>query len=320
MRRELQYSWLHDHNTGMPTSSAPSEDVPQRPDIIDGFERKSVALLDYVNNLEEQLDELRASYEHKEARLLADRSALESELSQRLSRLLSDKKALEEKVLQSHEHHSRIQKTLLVEERKRQSSEEAAKMLKLDENAAQELLRSERSHCKELEEKISNLKEQIKNKDYNYNRLKLKDEREKLKLEEDMSVLKKKVSLGWILGCLSEVYLRLDDKTKDEKRDEVISDLVKNLERPLDLEAVGNKVQQILNVCLSPSSHRKKHFTSSKQVLDDDTLLGSSADLDFDSLGDVASSSMDNCKPCRLMRSALEHEHTHHSEKIGSSS
>lgn len=57
-------------------------------------------------------------------------------------------------------------------------------------------------------------------------------------------------------------------------------------------------------------------------MLEDDSLLGSLADLDLDSLGDaVASSSADNCKPCRLMRSALEQEHGHHhSEKLAAGS
>ncbi|MCO5568813.1 hypothetical protein L7F22_022513 [Adiantum nelumboides] len=298
-----------------PSSSTSSEEVPTRPDIIDGFERKSVALLDYVNKLEAQLEQLRASYEHKEARLLADRAALESELAQRLSRLLSDKKALEEKVLHSLEHHSRSQKALLAEERKRLASDEAAKALKLDVRAAQDLLQSERNCCKELEEKISHFREQLRSKEHNYNRLKTKDEREKAKLEEDMAILKKKVSLGWILGCLSEVYLRLENENEDHKRDEVISDLFKNLEKPVDLDAIEKEVRQMLNGHDSLHSHKKKHSPSSKQMLEDDSLLGSLADLDFDSLGDAVAST-DNCKPCRLMRSALEQEHGHHhSEK-----
>ncbi|KAH7300322.1 hypothetical protein KP509_24G056200 [Ceratopteris richardii] len=302
--------------TASPSSSSSSENGPSRPDIIDGFEKKSVALLDYVNNLEAQLEQLRASYEHKEARLLADRAALESELSQRLSRLLSDKKGLEEKVVLSNEHHNRSQKILLAEERKRISSDEVAKALKLDLCAAQDLLQTERSHCKELEEKISHLKDQIRSREHNYNRHKLKDERERAKLEEDISVLKKKLSLGWILGCLSEVYLRLDDEKENSKRDEVISDLLKNLERPLDLETIEKEVKQILHGHDSSPSHRRKN-SPSKQANGENLLSGSLADR-MDSL---ASYSTDKCRPCRLMRSALEQEHEHHnSEKLAGSS
>ena len=36
-----------------------------------------------------------------------------------------------------------------------------------------------------------------------HNRRRIKDEREKAKLEEETAALKKKVTLGWILGCLS---------------------------------------------------------------------------------------------------------------------
>lgn len=55
----------------------------------------------------------------------------------------------------------------------------------------------------ELEAQISELKEQLRNREQTYNRRRLKDEREKTRLEEDMTVLRKKVTLGWILGCLT---------------------------------------------------------------------------------------------------------------------
>lgn len=67
------------------------------------------------------------------------------------------------------------------------------------------------------------------------------------------------------LDC-SEVYLRLENESEDQKRDEVISDLFKNLEKPVDLDAIENEVRQMLNGHESSHSHKKKHSSSSKQV------------------------------------------------------
>ena len=54
-----------------------------------------------------------------------------------------------------------------------------------------------------LEDQLVEFKEQFRLREQAHNRRHLKYEMEKAKLEEETATLKKKVTLGWILGCLS---------------------------------------------------------------------------------------------------------------------
>lgn len=288
-----------------------SEDNLMRPDIIDGFERKSVALLDYVNNLEAQLEQLKASFEHREGRLKADKKALEEELAQREAKLKAEKRAVEEKLHHSLEQASRTQKALLHEERKRLAMDEVIRNLKLDVRAAQDLLHNERQRAKELEEQLAELKEQLRNQEHTYNQRRLKDEREKTRLEEDMTALRKKVSLGWILGCLTEVYLRLESENEDQKGVEAMSNLFNNTGKPAKLESIEREVRRLINSeDSSHHSHKKHHVSSPRQAQEEDSVSGS--DLDSAAAMKDTLSSNESCRPCRFIRSVIDAEHEHH--------
>ncbi|MCO5606839.1 hypothetical protein L7F22_061030 [Adiantum nelumboides] len=296
-----------------------SEDTSMLPDIIDGFERKSVALLDYVNNLEAQLEQLKASFEHKEGRLKADKKALEDEFAQREAKLKAEKKSLEDKLHHSLEQVSRTQKALVHEERKRLATDEVIRNLKLDVRAAQDLLHNERQRAKELEEQISDLKEQLRNREQTYNRRRLKDEREKTRLEEDMTVLRKKVTLGWILGCLTEVYLRLENDSEAQKGVKAMGNLFKNAGKPAKLESIEREVRRLINSQDgSHSPNKKHHVLSPRQARPDGSISESETDLELDSAAAVSNS--DACKPCRFIRSVIESEHDHHHHHHGTRS
>ncbi|KAH7415997.1 hypothetical protein KP509_14G070400 [Ceratopteris richardii] len=274
-----------------------SEENSMRPDIIDGFERKSVALLDYVNNLEAQLEQLTASFEHKESRMKAEKKALEDEFSQRETKLKSEKRNLEDKLHHVMEQVSRAQKALVHEERKRIAADEAVRSLKLDARAAQDLIHNERQRVKELEQQVSDLKEQLRNREQAYNRKRLKDERHRSRLEEDMSVLKKKVTLGWILGCLTEVYLRPENDSE-----------------PAKLESIEREVRRLVNGHdMDDCMTKKCRLPSPRQARPDDSVSRRATDLDMDSEAtrDILPSS-ETCKPCRYIRSVMETEHDHH--------
>ena len=125
-----------------------SEDASIRPDIIDGFERKSVALLDYVNNLEAQLEQQKVSFEHREGRLKADKKALEEDFAQREAKLKAERRVLEEKLHHTLDQLGRAQKAIAYEDRKWYAHDEAIHNLKLDVQAAQDLLQNERERSK----------------------------------------------------------------------------------------------------------------------------------------------------------------------------
>ncbi|KAH7420325.1 hypothetical protein KP509_13G002200 [Ceratopteris richardii] len=300
-----------------------SEDNSMRPDIIDGFERKSVALLDYVNNLEAQLEQLKASFEHKESRMKVDKKALEDEFAQREAKLKAEKRSLEDKLQHSLEQVSRTQKAIVHEERKRLAADEIIRSLKVDVRAAQDLIHNERQRSKELEEKISELKEQLRNREQAFNRRRLKDERERTRLEEDMAVLRKKVTLGWILGCLTEVYLRLDNDSEAQKGAKGMTSLFKHAGKPAKLESIEREVRRLVNSQdLNHSMSKKHHIPSPRQARQEHDLISASeADLDLDSgaLRDTFPSS-ESCKPCRFIRSVIETEHDHHHHHHGTRS
>ena len=119
-----------------------------RPDIIDGFERKSVALLDYVNNLETQLEKYKLGIDHRDERLKAERKALEEGFARREAKLKAEIRALEERLHHLLDKLGRAQKAIVHEDHKRHIHEETLRNLKLDVQAAQDLLQNERQWSK----------------------------------------------------------------------------------------------------------------------------------------------------------------------------
>jgi hypothetical protein len=118
------------------------------PDIIDGFERKSVALLDYVSNLEAQLEHYKLGIEHREGRLNAEKKALEEDFARHEAKLRAEKRALEEKLHLSLNQLGRAQKAIVHQECKWHVHEEALHNLKLGMQDTQNLLQNERQWSK----------------------------------------------------------------------------------------------------------------------------------------------------------------------------
>lgn len=126
-------------------------------DIINGFERKSVALLDYVSNLEAQLEHYKLGIEHREGCLNAEKKALEEDFAWHDAKLRAEKRALEEKLHLSLNQLGHAEKAIVHEERKRHMQEEVLRNLKLDMQATQDLLQNERQRSKVCNLKLTDI-------------------------------------------------------------------------------------------------------------------------------------------------------------------
>eukprot|EP01018_Ginkgo_biloba_P017595 Gb_32059 [translate_table: standard] len=173
-------------------SEAGSDNHMITPDVVDGFERKSFELLEYVNSLEAKLDQQMTEFKLRESQAEGERRSLK----QKYDMAVQSAKADNSRLQQQHD--------LAVKE-----AQKTIDGLHDTIDTTESTLRKEKK--KELETTVDELKQQLEQKEQLYRHRMAREEKEKSKLEKELQVLRKKVTMGWILGCLSEVYLRIDD-------------------------------------------------------------------------------------------------------------
>ncbi|EFJ28859.1 hypothetical protein SELMODRAFT_440925 [Selaginella moellendorffii] len=143
--------------------------------VINEFEKKSAALVDYLNSLE-------CAYER--LRLEAERQKLDCEHREaQLKREKAELKYMLESAL----------------ERDRRLEHDKCVLLKEKERLLERI--------QELEARIDELQREMHRREELYQYRKKRDEKARRKLDIENKALKKKATVGWMLGSLCEVYL-----------------------------------------------------------------------------------------------------------------
>ncbi|KAL2651320.1 hypothetical protein R1flu_019448 [Riccia fluitans] len=162
-----------------------------RQDIIDEYEKKSAELLEYLNSMEMAFNNQRHEYEDREAQLLAENKELKNELKGGCTTHLEEQKAQER-------------------EKREWENQRAINQLKEECRRTEKILKKTQRSVQELEEEVYNLQDELQRKDdLLYHKTKTMEKGRK-KLELENANLKRKAALGWMVGCLSELFFRLD--------------------------------------------------------------------------------------------------------------
>ncbi|KAL3700423.1 hypothetical protein R1sor_018445 [Riccia sorocarpa] len=164
-----------------------------RQDIIDEYEKKSAELLEYLNSMEAAFDQQRHEYEYKEAELLAENKELKNELEG------GCRAHLEEHKLQEKER-----------DKREWENKRAMDQLKEGCRRTEKKLKKTQRRVQELEEQLNELQAELQRKDDLFYQKTKTMEKGRKKLELENANLKRKAALGWMLGCLSELFFRLD--------------------------------------------------------------------------------------------------------------
>ncbi|BBM98702.1 hypothetical protein MPTK1_1g15590 [Marchantia polymorpha subsp. ruderalis] len=164
-----------------------------RQDIIDEYEKKSAELLEYLNSMELAFDRQRLEFEDREAQLLAENSELKNELEG------GCRAHLQEHISQEEQRQKR-----------EWEAQRAMEQLKDEHKRTEKLLKKGQKRLQELDAELNDLREELQRKDdLFYHRTKMQERRRK-SLEMENANLKRKAALGWMIGSLSELFLRLD--------------------------------------------------------------------------------------------------------------
>ncbi|KAG0606075.1 hypothetical protein M758_9G111600 [Ceratodon purpureus] len=184
-----------------------------RQDIIDEYEKKSRELLDYLNNMESEFKHQQREFEQREAILRHENKVLKDELSRG----------------------SKVAKRILLSKTRKyqvesQEIESALDMLKDETRQHEWNYRMEHKRAEELKAFVDDLQLELQRAEEVAVQRKKRMEQSKKRMERENQELRRKAALGWMLGCLSELYLRVDPKVGGAG----IMKLVRKVQRELE--------------------------------------------------------------------------------------
>ncbi|KAI5076315.1 hypothetical protein GOP47_0008380 [Adiantum capillus-veneris] len=173
-------------------------------------------LLDYVAFLENELESLKLHSNASQAKHQEEKSRLLERLEVAL-----DKMDQAEGELQAHKESDAL-------------TQSTVERLKDEFRRTDHLLQEERRKEKNLEDRIQKLELELEMKNDLINHRRKRDEKARRHLEKENEILKKKATLGWMLGCLSEVYFQ----SEPEGAAAPLLKMVRNIQRELERENV----------------------------------------------------------------------------------
>ncbi|XP_073389210.1 uncharacterized protein [Physcomitrium patens] len=161
-----------------------------RQDIIDEYVKKSAELLKHLDSMESVFDHQRSENEKRETKLKRENEELRHELA----------------------HGCRAYVAELLEKKQGRELERAQHVVQ-----AVQVLKSsmkeriaQKEYMKELRGEVEDLLLTLEKKEEEHKIFKGREEIARRHIEEENDELRRKASLGWLLGCLSELYMRLD--------------------------------------------------------------------------------------------------------------
>lgn len=95
-------------------------------------------------------------------------------------------------------------------EEKAQQAVQAVQALKNEMKEKERIAQKEHKKVKELQDLVEDLQLTLEKKEEEHESAKRREERARKRIEDVNDELRRKAALGWMLGCLSELYLRLD--------------------------------------------------------------------------------------------------------------
>ncbi|MCO5603585.1 hypothetical protein L7F22_057736 [Adiantum nelumboides] len=173
-------------------------------------------LLDYVAFLENELESLKLQSNASQVKHQDEKSRLLERLEVAL-----DKMDQAEGELQAHKESDAL-------------TQSAVERLTDEFRRTERLLQEERRTEKNFEDKIQKLELELEMKNDLINHRRKRDEKARRQLEKENEILKKKATLGWMLGCLSEVYLQSEPQGAAAP----LLKMVRNIQRELERENV----------------------------------------------------------------------------------
>uniref|UniRef100_A0A7I4BX19 Uncharacterized protein n=3 Tax=Physcomitrium patens TaxID=3218 RepID=A0A7I4BX19_PHYPA len=189
-----------------------------RQDIIDEYEKKSAELLEYLDSMESAFEYQRLEYEERQKNLRLENEELRHELAHgcraRVAELLEKDQEREE------DAHYVVQ---------------AVQVLKSEMKEKERVAKKDHRKVKELQLMVEELQWTIEKKEEEHENVGRREKKARKHIEEENDVLRRKAALGWMLGCLSELYLRLDPDIGAGR----ILKLVRKVQRELES---GNRV------------------------------------------------------------------------------
>ncbi|KAH7281609.1 hypothetical protein KP509_36G055100 [Ceratopteris richardii] len=199
----------------IPPSSSSSSSLDREPDPLHNC-RSTDELLDYVALLENELENLKLQNNVSQTKHQDEKSHLLERLEAAI-----DKMNRAEGELQARKKCDALTQSTLA-----QLTDECRR--------TERLLEQERRIEKNLEDKIQMLEFELQAKNDLINHRRKRDEKSRKRLEKENEMLKKKATLGWMLGCLSEVYLQ----SEPEGTAVPLLKMVRNIQRELERENV----------------------------------------------------------------------------------
>ncbi|KAG0592829.1 hypothetical protein KC19_1G283800 [Ceratodon purpureus] len=186
-----------------------------RQDIIDEYEKKSAELLKYLDSMESAFDHQRSEYEDRETNLRRENEELKHELA--------------------HGCRAHVAELLVKEQDREEKAQQVVQALQLLKSEMKEKERIAQKEHKKAKDMVEDLQLTLEKKEEEHEIVRRREERTRKHVEDENDELRRKAALGWMLGCLSELYLRLDPEIGTGG----IMKLVRKVQRELEC---GNQV------------------------------------------------------------------------------
>ncbi|KAH7365940.1 hypothetical protein KP509_18G055200 [Ceratopteris richardii] len=198
-----------------PLSPTSSSSLDEKPDFLSNC-KNADELFDYMTFLEYELERSKQQQNASQSKHKEEKQRL----LERLEVALDKMDQAERELKAQKESDARLQNTV--------------QQLRDECRRKERLLQDELRKEKNLEDRIQMLEMELQIKDDLINHRCKRDEKSKKQLQKENEILKKKATLGWMLGCLSEVYLQ----SELEGTAAPLLKMVRNIQRELERENV----------------------------------------------------------------------------------